>query len=70
MDGGTAEAADTGTTKRRKRSRWEEAEKPSTAIVVAAPAGTSIGSFTFPKEVMLSMGLKVRFRARRCQSLK
>lgn len=51
---------DGGERKRKKKSRWEDSEKPSTAIVVAAPPGSAIGSFSFPKEVHLSGGITVR----------
>eukprot|EP00983_Pelagomonas_calceolata_P109013 1159515-Pelagomonas_calceolata.AAC.2 len=50
-----------GERKRKRRTRWEEPEKPSNAIVVAAPAGSLIGSFTYPKEVSICGGtIKVR----------
>ena len=52
-----------GERKRKRRTRWEEPEKPSNAIVVAAPAGSAIGSFTYPKEVDICGGaIKVGIR--------
>lgn len=54
-EGGEAERG-----RRKKRSRWEEPDQPSMAIVVAAPPGSAIGSFSFPKSVTLSGGITVR----------
>ncbi len=48
-----------GERRRKKRSRWEESEQPSNAIVVAAPPGLGMSQFTFPKEVKLSNGIVV-----------
>jgi hypothetical protein len=59
--GGVEEETGEQTKKRKRRTRWEEPEKPSNAIVVAAPAGSLIGSFTYPKEVSICGGtIKVR----------
>lgn len=73
MDEGKTEGGDeAGERKKKRRSRWEESDKPCTAIVVAAPAGSVIGSFTFPKEVTLSGGIKVRAArsVRHCKGLR
>lgn len=58
--GEDAAGAGEGEKKKKKRSRWEEPE-PSNAIVVAAPTGCLVSTFTFPKEVTLSNGMKVGF---------